>query len=1535
MSPMSVRWKPLIILSGVFLIVAVVGFGVMTLDLMPASASSIATQARAAWKEGRHAEAQIHFLRALQQEPRNARLHAEVSRLYEEWAQAEPTRADELSRSRIGSLQEATKYGTDAEPRRLLLHEALVAEDQASSVQWGKKLLDVDPTAAEAHYALALAALDTAPPDMAGAMKSLKGLEAALGAKAAGSSRALWVRSRIAKAGRDDAALAAALTASRGIATTAGDPADAIGTMARVRLRQLDVMTTTDPSLLPARLEALAVEGQRQAVETKVTASRLTAVGQLLDEASTHRDRVAETASTEAVRAGLEAGGQAVAASAEACYKAAMERSGPSDLRVAFEYATHLLARSDRAGCLKQVEEALKRPAASQPAWAETVLLLHEAAAKAALASDADKGRFALAEPHIKALIAAPAPEMQAVGHLFQGILELDRLELSSGPAKADTATNSAKKYAPALAHLKVAASRMTEMATPQALYGVALMLSGETGLGRQYLLAAGRLPNLEARYRIWAVWAMIQAGYPEDAIPVVAGLKADPAAMKALGGTLAILDAEIHHALGTPEDLKAARDGYERSLAAGGAAAENPSVALRLAQLDVRLGEPAKGLERVRALQKLGTAGAAADQLAVLILTNMNQEAEAAEELAKARKIYPDNVELTILDASLAIRAGKAEEADGILSAFLGSHPEALDASLFRARLLSDTLKKKDDARVLLTSLSKTSDSSAPITQLALLEISEGRAKPAAAAIAQLRARWKESASADLLDAQLAMTQNQPRTAVAFLDAALRKDPSNKLALFWKAQLDDRAGNAVGAAKVYESLARENPLKEFEEGLSLADAARWALATLEMENQRPELAIGRLEGLLANEMSPSRTRSVRWQLVTARSAQGDWPAAKKEIEALLKDPATTAEDRVRAANFHRMHGEGERATQLLDAVLAADSGNTAAVALRSYLLAEKTPAEAAALLRKAIAGGKQPPSIHLMLAAMVNAGQPQGDGAKLALEVIDTALKDHPASLDLIQARYRLLVIDDRHDEALAYVEARAKEDATGGVKRLLVDLLRDEARYGRASEVVRELMKASPEEEALAEQLVRLVGLEAVVASQKGDRVTERERNAEAARLLKQYRAKYPRSVSFPEAEAELAARSGQLDRALALSREIDQIDATSPAGPALRAQLASLKGRIDTAAQEYAEAVQRAPRRADLRLALAQTSLAAGKTDDALKQAGWVLEADPEHDAALLLKARALIEAPGDAERQKAARAEANQMLRKAIATEPGFAAAYHLLAEVHLRNGARDTAVGTLQASLANTRDDAAGLAQLIQVLAEPRPDGTPPPAQALEQADALAAKYAGADGAPVPMLQAAAVGFHKAGQIDRGLVWAERAASKIDAWVVHLNHADLLLAKAEGLLPDMDAAKPVFEKAVAAYDQTLKVQATSIEAVNNKAWILLEYLGRPAEALTLCEGLLQRVDRTILPADFFDTLGAVMEATGKARDAEEAYAEGLKRDPNHVVLNFHLGRLLAKDAARSATATACLERARSGKDQLPPNLAAELDRMIVR
>ena len=83
-----------------------------------------------------------------------------------------------------------------------------------------------------------------------------------------------------------------------------------------------------------------------------------------------------------------------------------------------------------------------------------------------------------------------------------------------------------------ALNELKQAAAALPDASTAQALYGVALILTNEQGLGRQYLQAAYRLGEvregqLEPRYQVWAAWAILQAGYPEEAEPILAKLEA------------------------------------------------------------------------------------------------------------------------------------------------------------------------------------------------------------------------------------------------------------------------------------------------------------------------------------------------------------------------------------------------------------------------------------------------------------------------------------------------------------------------------------------------------------------------------------------------------------------------------------------------------------------------------------------------------------------------------------------------------------------------------------------------------------------------------------------------------------------------------------------------------------------------------------------------------------------------------------------------------------------------------------------------
>jgi predicted Zn-dependent protease len=1524
---MTVRWKPLIVLSGLFLVIAVLGLLAITFEMVPSRSSDIVALARAEWKAGRFSHAKIHFQRALQKDPKNPEIHAELAQLYAEWSERDAAMRVQLRAERLRALADAAKYGPQLEePRRQLLEDSLRNEELGD--RWAKELLDLNPADPDAHFAMAVDALDATPTAVSDAKTHLEALEA----REPDRLRTEWIRARVAQVEGDQTRLNDVLTRIRSTAVAADT--DAIDRMAFLRLRQLDALATTDPTALAERMNALGTVARDAVKDGIIPPDRLARLGRILEDVQRHLTRVA--GGLDAARiAPAKAAGAALEEVAESSYKKALDTANAADLRVYQEYASYLLARQKRTACLELAAKALKQPVALLPVWSDTVAQLREIAIKAALSDAKDAQRYAQAEPHIKALSESASPRDQALAHLFRGVIELERSGLVDATRDAGTnaAIGDAKVRASALNHLKLAAEGLSEISTAQALYGVALLLSGEPGLGRQYLQIAQRMPNIEPQYQVWAAWAMVQSGYPEEAEPIVERLL-DAMSQGKLGKdlepTLRLLRGEIYQARRTPDDLRKARDEYQKAIAAG--QPRTLPLELRLAQIDLLLGNREEGISKLEQLRTAGKGGAAAEHLAILALSDQNKMADARRRLAEARKRYPDSAELAALDAALHLREEHPEHADQVLSTFSAAHPKDLDVVQMRARVLAGPLKRPDDARKLLLRAAEGAETSAPLIQLALLDLSRRDDEAVARTIKTIRARWKESASADLLDAQLAMARNQPRAAASFIDAALKKDPANKIARFWRAQLDDRAGATAEAAKIYEEIAREKPVKELEDGLSLATAANWALATMALENQEVDDAIGRLEGLLRGDVTGELSRPLRWQLVAARDAKGQWPVARTEIAALLKDPKTTTIERVRAANFYRLHNETPAAATQLDLALKSEPGYSPAVALRAFLLAQSQPAQAGALLRKAIATTQQPPSIHLMLAAIENITPPTRDGMARASKVIDAGLKAHPDSVELLQAKYRVLRLQGDPKGALAFVLAQAKKDPKGQFRRFLVDIYRDEARYAEAERIVRELLKETPEDTQLAAMQIRLVVFQAIEAANRGDTQAEKASNAQTAQLIAQFRAQFPTDPTFLQAECELAARMGKMDRALEITNEIDAMDKNSPIGPLLRAQLASTQGWTQGMVKEYGEASSRAPRRADIRLALGQANLSAGKYDEALRQANWLLESDTNTPAALVLKARALARQPGTPAEVQARRTEAMNMLRALLPNQPKFAAAYHLIAEIQLLDNARAEAVATLKVGLKENPADAAGLSILVQILSEPRAQGQTAPPKDVQTAMALAEEFGGKPDSSPEIWQALAVGFHRAGQVELALPWAEKAAGKLDTWLVHLSFGDILMSKAE-MTTVPGEARPLYERAVAQYDLVLKTQANSIEAINNKAWILHECLDRDPEALALVEGLMRRVDPVTLPAEFHDTLGAIQESMNRRRDAELSYQNGLRKAPEHPILNFHLGRLLANDPDRAGSAVDYLKKAQLGRAQLPPRFAAELETLL--
>ena len=111
--PMTVRWKPLMILSGLFLAVALVGVVAITLTLVPRSSQGILSRARAAREAKRFEDAEIYYKQALQLEAKNAAVHQEFAGLYRDCVQRTPRpRREPLQNERLDHLISAVSRGS-------------------------------------------------------------------------------------------------------------------------------------------------------------------------------------------------------------------------------------------------------------------------------------------------------------------------------------------------------------------------------------------------------------------------------------------------------------------------------------------------------------------------------------------------------------------------------------------------------------------------------------------------------------------------------------------------------------------------------------------------------------------------------------------------------------------------------------------------------------------------------------------------------------------------------------------------------------------------------------------------------------------------------------------------------------------------------------------------------------------------------------------------------------------------------------------------------------------------------------------------------------------------------------------------------------------------------------------------------------------------------------------------------------------------------------------------------------------------------
>jgi predicted Zn-dependent protease len=1536
---MTVRSKPLLILSGFFLAVAALGVAAIVLSLTPRSTQGILKLARTARAAGRYADGEIHYKQALQLESRSAAIHEEFAGLYKEWLDRAPAeKKAALRREWLDHLVSAAKYDKALKgPRRELLRDAMALDLGPDALYWAKEVLSVEPDDPDAHYVQAADALDRRAPNIPEIRRHQQVLER----KNAPLVRRLWVRARLADAIGDTAARdEATAEAAKFKADSFRDPIDLL---ARMRLAALAVCTQGDASRLDQDVRGLLgllpqLGDPHDLAPSRV--ARLRGVLEVAQKALIQRKGQAGPDSS----AAIDRLTSAIEVELDSIFRVVLSDERLADLQTYYNYADHLRLLQKRDRCLEICELALKSPQAVRASAMTTVINLHTIAVDMALARTDDKGRLDKAAPHIKALFGSSNPRAQGLGHLFSGYVDLERFAAvpeQDGAKSENPASKVARDAArsSALQHLKVAAALLPDIAEAQARYGVALVLAGEQNVGRQYLQNALRMESLDPHYQLWAAWTILQAGYPEEAEPIVTVLieqLAQGNVPKELAGPLHLLRGELYQAKREPDDLQKAVLEFDKALSLGQEA--TATVVLRLAQIDIQLKDYDKALKRLDALCAQGKGGPAVERVAVLTLEEQGKRGEARARLAKSRSRYPDSADLVALDAALLAKDEKPADADRILTEFLARDPDQPSLVMMRAQLQIESFKEPERARELLRSIADRTEDSRPLVQLFGLELDSNRLDLAAAVIAKVRGRWKDSSTGDVMDAQLALKKGNVVDAVGFLDAALKKDPDNKMVQFWKAQLDSRTGAVALATKTLETLVKDKPVKEIDPGLTLMTAAQSALANLSLRTGSYDDAIRRFEELRTNSQTGTLGKADRWQLITAYDNRGDWPLARGEIAALLDDPKSppSEEDRVRGADFYARHGDRERALAQLDIVHRNNPAHTqAVVALSDILRKSKEHDKAAEILRNAIGlssqKGKAPAAFYLMLAVVENETPPANTALPRAIAALDLGLKQIPDAYELVRARYAVTAGSGDRAIALKFVEEKAREYPKGPFRRYLVEVCRDHGQYTRAEELLKELYRESPNDANLAAALVQVVSIQAEVARSQDEADRCRQLEARAIAMIREYRSRYPNELAFFQLECDLAAQRGDYSRAAEITREIDKTSSTSTLGPMLRARLAALQNKPREEASAYSEALARAPWQLDIRVLLGQLELKLGEPDSALRQAKLVLEVSKTRADARILEAAALAESGSTPSRKEANCQFAASQLEAAIKENPGFLDAYHTLADIHLKRKDVQSAIDVLKRNLkAESRDPvAAGL--LVQVLSERQPDGKEPVAADIVLARTTADELAKGDTRGAVEL-AVALGFHKAGHYDLALPHAKAAATKLDSPAAHLHYGDLLLTIAERET-DHSKARGLFEGAVEQYGLVLKTQPNSIEAVNNQAWILHSYLGQTRKALDLVQALRKRVDVGKLPGEFYDTLGAILESLGQTRQAEVAYLDGLKRSPDHPVLNFHFGKLIAGDPGRFQKAKSYLAKALAARDRLSPNMYHEADRLI--
>ena len=302
------------------------------------------------------------------------------------------------------------------------------------------------------------------------------------------------------------------------------------------------------------------------------------------------------------------------------------------------------------------------------------------------------------------------------------------------------------------------------------------------------------------------------------------------------------------------------------------------------------------------------------------------------------------------------------------------------------------------------------------------------------------------------------------------------------------------------------------------------------------------------------------------------------------------------------------------------------------------------------------------------------------------AYKVVDGILKDSPKYEEAHVAKARMLLMDQKPDEAAKEAQEAVKL-AAGSVAAQYTLGLTAIARHDRvaAENAFQQVLKLNPRAAAAHLQLARLqlARGEAAGALESAEAVSrERPDDVEAAVLMsRSLRAQ----GNLPRAERELTTRIARNPNAAALHVE--------------RGWLAIQNSDVTSAQKSFAEALRLAPSSYDALLGLVTVDIAQHNIGAARSRVAAWQQRTPNDSRLKVLSARIAL-SNGD-------RAEAEQTLRALVTADPSQLEAYDLLGQIAVANGQLDRALSDYQTLASRSAEGAAGPLTMVGMIQEAR------------------------------------------------------------------------------------------------------------------------------------------------------------------------------------------------------------------------------------